>query len=212
MDSYLCFRLALLHSVSYFFFLYGSLLLLCTVFDTNIDVVLSINPSANLFVFGDFNVHHKDWLTYSGGTDRPGELCHNFSFSNHHTQMVNFPNRIPDCDSHSPAPLDFFLSSDTSICSSMAFPPLRNSDHVAVSDSVDFPINSKQNAPCHCIAYDYSCADWEGLCDHFRDIPWEDIFKLSASTAAKGFCEWAQVGIYVYIPHCKFQVKPFSSS
>ena len=75
MDSYLCFRLALLHSVSYFFFLYGSLLLLCTVFDTNIDVVLSINPSANLFVFGDFNVHHKDWLTYSGGTDRPGEFC-----------------------------------------------------------------------------------------------------------------------------------------
>ena len=165
-----------------------------------------------MFVFGDFNVHHKDWLTYSGGTDRPGELCHNFSFSNHHTQMVNFPNRIPDCDSHSPAPLDFFLSSDTSICSSMAFPPLRNSDHVAVSDSVDFPINSKQNAPCHCIAYDYSCADWEGLCDHFRDIPWEDIFKLSASTAAKGFCDWAQVGIYVYIPHCKCQVKPFSSS
>ena len=26
---------------------------------------------ANLFVFRDFNVHHKDWLTYSGGADRP---------------------------------------------------------------------------------------------------------------------------------------------
>ena len=26
-----------------------------------------------MFVFGDFNVHYKDWLTYSGGTDRPGE-------------------------------------------------------------------------------------------------------------------------------------------
>ena len=73
-DSYLCFRLALLHSVSYFFFLYRSpSSLLCTVFDSissNIDEVLSINPSANVFVFGDFNVHHKDWLTYSGGTDR----------------------------------------------------------------------------------------------------------------------------------------------
>ena len=23
---------------------------------------------------GDFNVHHIDWITYSGGTDRPGEL------------------------------------------------------------------------------------------------------------------------------------------
>ena len=35
---------------------------------------LSINPSATIFVFGDFNVHHKDWHTYSGGADRFGEL------------------------------------------------------------------------------------------------------------------------------------------
>ena len=73
-DSDLCFQLALLHSVSYFFFLYQSpSLSLWTVFDStssNIDEVLPINPSANVFVFGDFKVHHKDWLTYSGGTDR----------------------------------------------------------------------------------------------------------------------------------------------
>ena len=33
------------------------------VFDSvspKIDEVLLINPSANVFVFGDFNVHHKD--------------------------------------------------------------------------------------------------------------------------------------------------------
>ena len=74
-DSDLRFRLALLHSVSYFFFLCGtSSSSLCTVFDSissNIDEVLSTNPSANVFVFGDFNVHQKDWLTYSGGTGRP---------------------------------------------------------------------------------------------------------------------------------------------
>ena len=56
-DSYLCFRLALLHSVSYFFFLYRSpSSSLCTVFDSvscNIDEVLLINPSANVFVYGD---------------------------------------------------------------------------------------------------------------------------------------------------------------
>ena len=42
------------------------------VFDSissNIDEVLLINPSADAFVFGDFNANHKDWLTYSGGTD-----------------------------------------------------------------------------------------------------------------------------------------------
>ena len=49
-----------------------------------------------MFVFGDFNVDHKDWLIYSGGTDIPGELSYNFSFSNDLTQMVNFPTWIPD--------------------------------------------------------------------------------------------------------------------
>ena len=33
---------------------------------SNIDEILSINPSANVFVFGDFNIHNKDWVTYSG--------------------------------------------------------------------------------------------------------------------------------------------------
>ena len=154
------------------------------------DEVLLISPSANIFVFGDFNVYHKDWITYSGGTDRSGELCYNFSISNDLTQMVNFPTRIPDCDSHSPALLDLFLSSDASICSTMAFPPLGNSDHVVVSVSIDFPSYSQQDALFHHVAYDYSCADWDSLHDHLRDVPWEDIFKLSGSAAASGLCEW----------------------
>ena len=68
--------LSLENSADYYFFLYRSpSSSLCMVFDSissNIDKVLSINPSAN--VFGDFNVHHKGWLTYSGETDRPGLL------------------------------------------------------------------------------------------------------------------------------------------
>ena len=119
--------------MSYFFFLYRQpSSLLCTVFyssSSNIDEVPSINASANVFVFGDFNVHHKVWLTYP---DRTG-LCYNFSISNNLT------------------------------------------------------------------------------CNHLRDVPWEDIFKLSVSAAASDFCEWVQVGIDVYIPHRRYQVKPHSS-
>ena len=107
-------------------------------------------------VFGDFDIHHEDWLTYSGGTGRPGELCYNFSISNDLNQVVNFPTRIPDCDSHCPALLDLFISSDASICFTIAFPTLGNSDHVVVSVSIDFPINSKQDTPFHRVAYDYS--------------------------------------------------------
>ena len=108
---------------------------------SNIDEVLLINPPAYVFIFGEFNVHHKDWLTYSGGTDRSSELCYNFSISNDLTQMVNFPTRILDCDSHSPALLDVFIFSVASICSTMAIPPLRNSDHV-VTVFIDFSSNS----------------------------------------------------------------------
>ena len=36
--------------------------------------------------------------------------------------MVNVPTRIPDCDSHSPALLDLFLSSNATIYSTMASP------------------------------------------------------------------------------------------
>ena len=59
----------------------------------------------------------------------------------------------------------------------MAFPPLGNSDHVVVSVSIDFPINLKRDAPFHLIAYGYSRADWGGLQDHLKDVPWEDVFK-----------------------------------
>ena len=105
------------------------------------------------------------------------------------SQVVNFPTWIPDCDSYCPTLLDLFISSDTSICSAMVFPPLGNSDHVVVSVSIDFSTNSQEDAPFHRIAYDYSLADWDGLCDHLRDVPWENIFKLDASAAASEFCD-----------------------
>ena len=84
--------------------------------------------------------------------------------------MVNFPTWIPDCDCHSPALWDLFLSYDASICSTMAFPTLGNSDHVFISVSIDFPVNSKRDPPNHHITYDYSLADWDGLRDHLKDV------------------------------------------
>ena len=168
---------------------------------SNINEVLSITPSANVFVFGDW-----DWLTYSDGTDQPGELCYNSSISNYLTQMVNFPTQIPGCDSHSPALLDLLLFSVASICSTITFPPLGNSDHVVIS------FHQIHNGILfHCIAYDYSRADCDHLCDHLRDIPWEGIFKVGASAAASEFCEWVQVGNGVYIPHRKYLATSYSS-
>ena len=109
-DSYTCFGwLYFTQCVTSFCFI-DHLCLYARFFDSilyNIAKVFSINPSADVFVFGEFNAHHNDCLTDSGGTDRPGELCYNCSISNGLTQMVNVPTQIPDCDSHRPAFLFF---------------------------------------------------------------------------------------------------------
>ena len=93
----------------------------------------------------------------------------------------------------------------------MAFLPLEDSDYVVVPVFIDFSSDSQWDVSFHCIASDYSCADWDGLHDHLKDVPWEDIFKLNASAVANEYCVWVQVGIDVYVLHHKYQVKPHSS-
>ena len=94
-DSYLCFQLALLHSVFSFFFLYrqspsSSLYMVFYSISSNIDEVLLINPSATVFVFGDFNVHHMDWLTYSGELTDLGNSVIIFLFQMTLLRWLNF--------------------------------------------------------------------------------------------------------------------------
>ena len=104
--------------------------------------------------------------------------------------MVNFPTRISDCDSHSPALLDFFLPTLVFVqCLSLHWVILI----MLLSVFIDFP-NSQRDAPFHRIAYDYSRTDWDGLCYHLSEVSWEDIFKLSVSAAANKFCEWVHSG------------------
>ena len=62
--------------------------------------------------------------------------------------------------SQTDALLDLFFSCDASICSTMAFPPFGNSDHVVVSVSIHVPLYLQQDGLFHRIAYDYSLAGW----------------------------------------------------
>lgn len=78
------------------------------------DEALSIKPSINAFVFGYFNGHQMDWVTYSVGN------------SNGLTQVVNFTTWSCNCDSDSPALSDLLISSDPEIFSRVTFNLLGN--------------------------------------------------------------------------------------
>ena len=97
--------------------------------------------------------------------------------------MVNFPTWIPGCDSHSSALL--YLFRFLILVSVLQWLSLHWKILVMLLSQFPLtPSNSKWDALFHIIAYVYSCADLDGLCDYFRDVPWKDVFKLDASAPA----------------------------
>ena len=74
--SFTCLSVLLPFNLSVTFFI------IIQVFDSissNIDEVLLVNLYTNMFAFEEFNVHHKDWLTFSGGSDSLDELYYSLS-------------------------------------------------------------------------------------------------------------------------------------
>ena len=151
-------------------------------------MALSEHPSANVSVFGDFNLHHIEWVKHPHGTDQPGTYSFNFCITADLTQIVDFATLIIDSGIHRPAFLDLFYTSDAELRSVEA--PLGSSDHVVVSVSVYFVVSSENDTPYHCRAFDYSKTDWNGFCDHLRDVPWNDIYRYGGSKGAFEFSEW----------------------
>ena len=81
--------------------------------NSHLDKVFSINLSGKVFIFQDFNAHHKGWLNLSWGTDRPGEIfCYFQPISSNLTQIGTFPTWIWDWFAQScpvPVQLSFIL-------------------------------------------------------------------------------------------------------
>ena len=152
------------------------------------------------FALGYFNwkVHHKDWLTYSGETDRPGELCYKFSISNDLTQMVTSLTLIPDCNTQSHVLWDLFISSGGCIFLYSGFPSSWKFRYV-VMVSIDFTSNSEGDVPfllysLWLLSYWLGHSLWS-----FMSCLIGEYFKLGGSAATE-FCEWVQVEIDVCIP------------
>ena len=73
-------------------------------------------------------------------------------------------------DSHSPALLDLFISSDAGIVLQWFSLHWEILIILLSQFPLTFPSNSQGDAPFHRISYDYFRADWDGLRDHLRDV------------------------------------------
>ena len=76
-----------------------------------------------------------------------------------------------------------------------------------------FPLTfHQQDAPFHCIAYDYSHTDWDSLLDYLRDAPWQDIVKLSASAGLLNFVSEFRLELMCQKYHIKSHPSQWSSA
>ena len=132
--SLVCFRLVLLHSTTFIFFLYhlpcSSSCYVVEGVSSNIDKALILQPSANIMVCGDFNAHNTEWLCHSYTTVVAGLFCHEFALAQDLIQIVDFPTYIPGRGDHEPHLRDIFLCSN---CTVVSHPYLGKSDHMVVS-------------------------------------------------------------------------------
>ena len=147
----------------------------------------------NEFVYDEFNIYHKDCLTYSDATDRPRELCDDFSLWNDLTQIVNFPTRIPNCDLHS------VLFCIYLFLLNLVFALLWLSLHSKILILLwsQFPLallQPQMEMSLFITQLYYSRTDWDCLCIQLKDIPWKDIFNFGICAAPTEFCLCIQVG------------------
>ena len=68
--------------------------------------------------------------------------------------------------------------SHASICEPVNTAPSENTPIFGLANNFYFYYEKLllSSAPYHRIAYDHSRADWHRPCDHFRHVPWKDIF------------------------------------
>ena len=103
---------------------------------------------------------------------------------------------------HSPALLDLFISSDASICSTVQCCCL-GFRWLSMKFTTGCPVSS------HSLWLFSGWLGWSSW--SFERCSLGDVFKVGASASTCEFCEWVQVGIDLHIPHRKYQLRPHSS-
>ena len=133
-----------------------------------------MNLSAIVFILGDFNVYHKNWITYSG------EIFLSQTTLLRWLTFLLGPQAVAQT-----VPLFWIYFFWRKHLFYNGFPSIGRFWYVSVS--IDFPSNSKGDAPFHRTVYDYSLADWNGLGEIFYEkISLNSVFLLLVLSSVSG--------------------------
>ena len=106
--------------------------------------------------------------------------------------MVNFPTWIPDCDSHCPVLLGFFLLTQYLFYNYL--PSIGKFWSCFCLSCLQLSFKLNRGCPIlSCSLYDYSCADWDSLCDHLKDVTWEVSLNLVPLQLVLNFMCWSRL-------------------
>ncbi|KAL7646845.1 UNVERIFIED_CONTAM: hypothetical protein RMT77_002101 [Armadillidium vulgare] len=180
--------------------------------NSKIEHILSSSPFSEIIILGDFNVHHRQWLS-SSSHDPAGELAFNFSIQNNLEQLVHLPTRIPDRLGDEPNILDLFLTFNPSPYTVKLFPPLGSSDHLLISVSCPVSSSLPQERPPPSARrrfWHFGATNWSDLRLYFSDFPWNDYcFRgRGPSECAERITEVILSGMEAYIPYSFPSTKP----
>ena len=184
--------------------------------NSKIEHILSSSPFSEIIILGDFNVHHRQWLS-SSSHDTAGERAFHFAIQNDLEQLVQLTTRIPDRLGDEPNILDLFLTSNPSPYTVKLFPPLCSSDHLLISVSCSVSSSLPQERPppsARRRLWHFGAANWSDLRLYFSDFPWNDYcFRgRGPSECAESITEVILSGIPYSFPSTKPNKPLFNST
>ncbi len=136
-----------------------------------LDTLKGISEIENLIIFGDFNCPDIDWLTMSACSPSSDSLCDLCNL----TQLVSSP-------THSRGnTLDLVITNSEGLIEDLWIEDSNtHSDHFKIHFSVntDYQYKDKRNSK-YSFVYDYSKADYAGMCSFILDKDFSDCFTAN---------------------------------
>jgi len=128
-----------------------------------------------LCVFGDLNLPLLNWDLFVYPDNFLYCTAVDFICNHGLTQLVNDPTRGDSI-------LDLILCSDLLCCDNVnVLPPLANSDHSVVSCSLCISLPHSPHTDSSYAPYNYSKANWSGLCNYLSLVDWITEFGCCIS-------------------------------